>query len=471
MRTLIVTLLFLFSLTIAMPQLSQAAGPNPGDPPACGTCPSSVTWPKLPLACLPARAERWEKESDMQPCHCPPQEKCPKVQALEGKDITFFLTWAPLGGGQQSCEFKGTDVPDIDNIIASGALFHGKQELVAAIGGTVNAKCGVDINNGAGNYWWFKLDVGIASNQNLMDWINDTLEMPVDLAVHCCDSICPTGLTPTFKDVEVEITRIVGEGTGTPKACEEATAALEKAQKELDDAKKAAEDAAKKAKAACEEPTGGPGAACNAALKDAKDADDLVKTKQTKVNDATNVKNKACDIPKTVKEKVMIKTITCNATQTYSREGCMIEGTQILMADGTTKKVEDVKIGDMVKGNEGAAKVLATSRFTQSEDFFYSINGGQATFTIEHPVLTKRGWKSLDPKITSTKTSTTKVVGKLEVGDKILTKDGEVEVKSIEKKKSEGTDVNAYNLKVERDGSFYANGVIIKGFEQMQMHY
>jgi|GEM_PF-2542544 len=472
MRSFLLSIFCMMMLVLSLPAASHATPPNPGDPTPCGSCPTTpidVKWPKLPLACLPDRAERWKTADEMQPCHCPPPDYCPKMRPIEPKDITFMLTWELLNHTRGDCKVKGNEIPNIEGLIAAGHLFDHEKEMFAAIGPTVKDKCGIDINGG--DYWWVNVAVAVENDQNLLDWVNDTLKMPIDLAVRCCDNICPAGMRPVIKEVEVEITRVVGEGTGSPKACEEATAALEKAQKELDDAKKAADDAAKKAKEACEEPTGAPGDACDAAVKKAKDAADMVKIKQTKLEDATDLKTKSCNIPKTVKEKVKVKTVRCEKIQTHSREGCMLEGTEILMADGSSKRVEDVKVGDVVKGNEGPAKVLATTRFTQSEDFFYSINGGQATFTIEHPVLTKGGWKSVDPSITSTKASKTKVIGKLEVGDKILTKDGEVEVKSIEKKKSEGSNVSAYNLKVERDGSFYANGVIIKGFNQMQMHY
>ena len=100
----------------------------------------------------------------------------------------------------------------------------------------------------------------------------------------------------------------------------------------------------------------------------------------------------------------------------------------------------------------------------------YSINGDEAFFTVEHPVLTPKGWKSVNANITSMK-SKVPLAGTLKVGDVILMEGGkELTVESIKKVDVPGG-VPAYNLSVEGDGSFIANGFIMKGFKQMQMHY
>jgi hypothetical protein len=155
---------------------------------------------------------------------------------------------------------------------------------------------------------------------------------------------------------------------------------------------------------------------------------------------------------------------------TYPREGCILSGTPITLADGTTKPIEALNLNDEVKGYLGPVKIIALNKFTQREDFMYSINGGEAFFTVEHPILTPKGWKSIDSTITSVK-SDIKIIGTLKVGDTVLTADRkEVVVKSIDKHKiSKGVD--AYNISTEGDGSFVANGYIMKGFKNVQMHY
>jgi len=462
--------IILTALAVAAALPTLAAGPNPGDPPPCGSCPSSVTWPKLPLACLPHRAERWNTESEMQPCHCPPQSYCPEPVHLTPADIMFVVTNNNTG---VTMTIEGTEVPGLEAILVPGKPVGDLAAFLPVLDPVIRQKFHIPArqNNGVFN---FAIHIVLKKTDALKDWFENTLKIPVPLAIHCCDSPCPAGLYPEVEKMEVEVTKIVGEGAGNPADCDKFTKLLKEAEEQRDKDKKDAEDAAKKAKEACEEPTGAPGAACDKALKDAKDADDKAKDSQKKVDEMFTAKTNACKFPTTIKEKLVIDVLQCKGdtslTIVLPREGCVLEGTQITLTDGTTKKVEELKVGDVVKGNEGAAKIIASTRFTQQKDNFYSINGGEAFFTVEHPILTKAGWKSVDPKITSTKGSKTKILGKLAVGDKVLTKDGEVEVKSIEKKTIEGG-VSAYNLKVEGDGSFIANGVVLKGFNQMQMHY
>lgn len=486
-------------ITVASAMSAQAATPpNPTSPPTCGTCNGNVTWPKLPLACLPSRAERWKTSNEMQPCHCPPQSYCPKEDAVTPENLTFYFDFTVIGSKPPyrecswskainvTCTVKGTEIEGLQEIIRKGEVFGGDlftsgHELLEKLQPLVQARCqNQDITDrkeqcGHPGGAWVALDVVAAvenKSKTLLDWVNDMLQMPVSLATRCCDSMCPDGKIPSIKPMTVQIVTKVGNGEGTYEDCEDETAKLKSLEIELSSALQAASAAEAAASGACSAGADGKvdDAACQAASDGAASAEAAAAAAQQAVNSQLIVKQKACDIPTYNSKTIGVETVSCGINTHYPREGCMSEGTQITMADGTTKNVEDVKIDDMVKGNEGPAKVLATTRFTQTKDSFYSINGGQATFTIEHPVLTKRGWKSVDPKITSTKNSQTKVIGKLEVGDKVLTKDGEVEVKSIEKVESEGT-VSAYNLKVGGDGSIIANGFIIKGFNQMQMHY
>lgn len=164
----------------------------------------------------------------------------------------------------------------------------------------------------------------------------------------------------------------------------------------------------------------------------------------------------------------LIDTLACPPPES-GREGCVLKGTPVTLADGTTKPIEHIKVGDEVKGDKASGKVIAVSVFTQLFDTMYGINGGTPFITVEHPILTTSGWKSIDPKITSVK-SGIDIAGVLQVGDVIVTSKGNLEVKSIEKHEMKNTPT-ALNLSIENNGSFVANDVVVKGFRQMQMHY
>lgn len=480
MRALSISILCFF-MAIVIP-LSKATAQVPPAP----NTPKAVAWPSAPLACLPDRAKRWDESKDMPPCHCPPSDWCPSVAALTPDDITFYLDFRAVCGGTEyrRCSVSGSEIgAALQPLIDDGQVFTSYDAVARVIRDLVkqrcmghdmlikNEKCGNGHTKGGKAWADVTLNVAVESNRALEDWLNDTLRLPVGLATQCCDSICPAGLTPTIKEVTVKVDKWIGEGNGTPEACAKETEELNDLQDGMDALKTTYDDAKAAADDACNPPDGDPTSkACGDAIKDAEQARKDYKNAKSDLDAQASKKQDACDIPVKKTDTITVETVSCGMVKHFHREGCMMAGTPITMADGSIKTIETLQLGDMIKGNHGPAEVLALNTFTQKEDFMYSINGGEHFFTVEHPVLTKRGWKSVDATITSTKDTKTKILGTLTVGDSILTTDGAVEVKSIEKKAIQGG-VSAYNLKVSGDGSFIANGIIMKGFEKVQMHY
>ncbi|MCI5050654.1 MAG: Hint domain-containing protein [Rickettsiales bacterium] len=451
---------------------TEGTPPTPGGP-KCGNDCAPQEWPKCPRACLPDRAVPWDSPEEMEPCHCPPQNMCPTNAALNPEDVAVVVTYKV--GNKQGVEMiDGTDIPGLgdairvtpNNPLDPAKLQDQLFDLVAPI---MQQRKGVNIKNLTGND---KVDVvmTITNEANLAAWIDDTLTIPVQLAINCCQGLCPAGMVPKIHTIEIDVPITTGEGNGNEADCTDAEAAVAAAEAALAAAQGDLDNAETAEDAACNAPTGGPGAACDAAGEAVDDAQKEVTAAIRDLEAAETTASVACDIPTTTTEKREVDVFTCHAVIKRSREGCLIEGTKITLSDGNTKPIEELKVGDEVKGNHGAVKVKAMSRFTQQAEYMYSINDGEHFFTEEHPVLTKGGWKSVAPDVTSTKDSDTKIIGKLEVGDKLLTKFGELTINKIEKKKID-TGTPAYNLSVEGDGSFIANGIIMKGFNKMQMHY
>jgi hypothetical protein len=160
--------------------------------------------------------------------------------------------------------------------------------------------------------------------------------------------------------------------------------------------------------------------------------------------------------------------VQCIEAVAQSRLGCLAEGTQITLANGQKAAIESLKVGDVLKTDIGDSKVIALNKFSQEHDVMFGINGEKPFITVEHPILTESGWKSIDP--TKTPESGLGELGKLAVGDKILTETGAIEIKSIEEHK---IDVNAlaYNIKVENGGALLANDMFVSGFELVEIHY
>lgn len=77
---------------------------------------------------------------------------------------------------------------------------------------------------------------------------------------------------------------------------------------------------------------------------------------------------------------------------------CFAAGTSILMADGSTRPIESIQIGDLVMGGNGRAnRVVEIERPMLGPRRLYALNGGKPFVTAEHPFMTTEGWKAIDP--------------------------------------------------------------------------
>jgi outer membrane immunogenic protein len=99
---------------------------------------------------------------------------------------------------------------------------------------------------------------------------------------------------------------------------------------------------------------------------------------------------------------------------------CFTGATQILMADGTTRTIAAVKIGDEVLGENGEVnRVVDIETPLLGKRKLYAFNGGIPFVTAEHPFMTQTGWKSISPEITLAENKNLSV-GALKVGDEVL---------------------------------------------------
>jgi hypothetical protein len=144
---------------------------------------------------------------------------------------------------------------------------------------------------------------------------------------------------------------------------------------------------------------------------------------------------------------------------------CFIAGTMVRMADGTDIKIEDIIVGDIVKGKDGDDKVIALDPTLLGNRKLYAFNGSTNFFvTSEHPFWTTDGWKSIKPEKTKERDGVdlyNELTGALEVGHEIQTLDGIIRIKSIEKKEINTPDLQLYNFNVENDHSYFADGYCV----------
>ncbi len=119
----------------------------------------------------------------------------------------------------------------------------------------------------------------------------------------------------------------------------------------------------------------------------------------TKTRDAILKPNFGEKIIKT--ETVYYKCLKCGYKSQTSDVGCLAGDTQILLADGTTKKIQSLKVGDTVVSPRADGSLAPCSVkniiIGRSTIIFISHGGGQALRTsASHKFMTDRGARRAD---------------------------------------------------------------------------
>jgi len=144
---------------------------------------------------------------------------------------------------------------------------------------------------------------------------------------------------------------------------------------------------------------------------------------------------------------------------------CFIAGTKITMADGVLKNIEDVVVGDKVKGHKGNNEVIKLDPTLLGDRKLYSFNDNEHYFfTSEHPFMTEEGWKSIKPEKTKERDGVElyeQLKGELKVGDKLVTDNGSVEVKDIKSKEMNSPEMPLYNFNISNDNSYIADDYVV----------
>lgn len=144
-------------------------------------------------------------------------------------------------------------------------------------------------------------------------------------------------------------------------------------------------------------------------------------------------------------------------SSTYA--SCFIADTMVTLANGTQKAIQDVQIGDVLKGDVTNNTVLAFHQPLLGNDKLYSFNGGEYFVTAEHPFLTTKGWKSIDPSKTK-KENIGITVTPLHIGDTLVTDKGLVKLTTIDSKNAAKT-TQLYNFILDGDHTYYADGYLV----------
>lgn len=126
---------------------------------------------------------------------------------------------------------------------------------------------------------------------------------------------------------------------------------------------------------------------------------------------------------------------------------CFLAGTPILLADGSTKPIEEIKQGDKILGFNKKTEKPQEDEVTKliiHKAKKYLIINGRIKVTPEHPFYHEGKWVK---------------IGALKVGDKLFDFKGQAEeIKSIEKVNKE---VTVYNLTARSSHTYFADGILV----------
>ncbi len=150
---------------------------------------------------------------------------------------------------------------------------------------------------------------------------------------------------------------------------------------------------------------------------------------------------------------------------------CFAKGTKIQLSDNQTKRIEDLKVGDMVAYMDFNTKKIKTTKIKKLEKVThhglvtYRFESGLTiTATQDHPFkIENKGWASLKPD-KSKQYKGFKNINKIKIGDRFTTLNGTEKLVSIDflKEKQETYTIS----KLKSGDNFIANGLIV-GVEEI----
>jgi len=134
------------------------------------------------------------------------------------------------------------------------------------------------------------------------------------------------------------------------------------------------------------------------------------------------------------------------------------------MSDGTLKNIENIVVGDKVKGHKNDNEVIKLDPTLLGDRKLYSFNNKHYFFTSEHPFMTEEGWKSIKPEKTKERDGVElyeQLKGELKVGDRLVTNNNPIEITSINSKEMNNPEMPLYNFNVSNDNSYIADGYVV----------
>jgi hypothetical protein len=144
---------------------------------------------------------------------------------------------------------------------------------------------------------------------------------------------------------------------------------------------------------------------------------------------------------------------------------CFVAGTKVTMLDGSSKNIENVVIGDIVRSyNEytreiSDAVIIKTQSQTTTKTIKLDFNGINIQSTFDHPYYVEnKGWATYDPESSNYDFA----VSKLEIGDICYTySNGGIDKVELMNIKEIIEDTTTYIFTLDKDKTFFANNILV----------
>lgn len=154
----------------------------------------------------------------------------------------------------------------------------------------------------------------------------------------------------------------------------------------------------------------------------------------------------------------------------FNRAWCLVGDTLVTMADGSTKKIKDVKIDDLVITRLGVKKVIDSS-MTLKNTIVYSLKtennnciigtGNHLVYVIRKGFIPIKDIEEFDRVIVLHKNNINKITNKFENNIPYLTTEIVVSVELLKDK------YDVYDLKVEGQPEFFANNILVHNCDEL----
>ena len=146
--------------------------------------------------------------------------------------------------------------------------------------------------------------------------------------------------------------------------------------------------------------------------------------------------------------------------------GCFVAGSQITMADGTYKNIEDVLSGELIRAYDEVSESFVNARVNMAYPHFNTpqvleiklSDGTTLGITPGHPILTTNGWKSRDIENSLWEHGT--VATLLEVGDEVIGINENAFVEEIDELDIP-ENYTTYNLEVDIYHTYIVDGIVV----------